>query len=450
MSNKTTLALVLVLGAGQTAQAANGGPAPVILGSAANYVILTKTGITNVPASDITGNLGTSPINATAITGFSLIADGTNRFSRSSQVTGKIYAADYAAPTPTNLTSAIGDMQRAYTDAAGRSLPDATELYAGNLSGRTLVPGLYKWSSGVLVTSQVTLAGSADAVWIFQIAGDLTFGSGARVVLGGDAQAKNIYWQVGGGTGVEIGTTSHVEGNILAVKAIHLRTGASLNGRALSQTAVTLAKNRLVIPTGSVRVFTSEGSKDGYVLESFTGSTRGGTQNATSSLLRVGDDAGDRQYRGFLHFDTSSLPDGAVVTDATLLVRKQGQVGVNPFTTHGLLQVDIRKPYFGSTSGLQIKDFQASASGWAVATIKNQDVNHWYKANVNAAGRALVNTQGTTQFRLRFSMGDDDDSTADQITFYTGNATAAQRPQLEIRYYVPSGGAGFEAEPGLD
>jgi hypothetical protein len=242
-----TLAIALTLGPKQTARAF-ASPAPVNLGAAASFAILTKTGITNIPTSAITGNLGVSPIAATAITGFSLIADSTNTFSTSTQVTGKIYAANYADPTPAKLTTAVSNMEAAYTDAAGRSLPDATELYSGNLSGRTLAPGLYKWSTGVLITTNVTLAGPSDAVWIFQIAGNLTMGSGAKVLLSGGAQAKNIFWQVGGGVGVEIGTTAHVEGTILAAKAIHLRTGASLNGRALAQTAVTLDKNTIVIP----------------------------------------------------------------------------------------------------------------------------------------------------------------------------------------------------------
>jgi hypothetical protein len=242
-----TLAIALTSGTGQTARAA-AGPAPVNLGAAASFAILTKTGISTVPASAITGNLGVSPAAATYITGFSLTADSTNTFSTSPQVTGKIYAANYANPTPANLTTAVSNMEAAYTDAAGRSLPDHTELYSGNLSGKTLAPGLYKWSTGVLITTDVTLAGPSDAVWIFQIAGNLTMGSGAKVLLSGGAQAKNIFWQVGGGVGVEIGTTAHVEGTILAAKAIHLRTGASLNGRALAQTAVTLDKNTIVIP----------------------------------------------------------------------------------------------------------------------------------------------------------------------------------------------------------
>jgi hypothetical protein len=240
------LVLALILGIGQTAKAAY--RAPVDLGAAAPFVILTKTGVTNVAASAITGNVGVSPIAATGITGFSLIADSTNRFSTSSQVTGKIVAANYADPTPALLTRAIGHMETAYADAAGRSLPDFTELYTGDLSGRTLVPGLYKWSTGVLITTDVTLAGPADAIWIFQIAENLTMGSGAKILLSGGAQANHIFWQVAGGVGVEIGTLAHVEGTLLAAKAIHFRTGASLNGRALSQTAVTLEKNTLVIP----------------------------------------------------------------------------------------------------------------------------------------------------------------------------------------------------------
>lgn len=241
------LVVALTLGTGQMARAATS-PAPVNLGAAAPFAVLAKTGISNVPTSAITGYLGTSPIDSTAITGFSLIADSTNTFSTSSQVTGKIYAANYAPPTPSNLTTAVSNMETAYTDAGGRSLPDFTELYAGDLSGQTLVPGLYKWSTGVLITTDVALAGSSTDVWIFQIAGNLTMGSGAQVLLSGGAQANNIFWQVGGGTGVEIGTTAHIEGNILAAKAIHLRTGASLNGRALAQTAVTLDKNTIVRP----------------------------------------------------------------------------------------------------------------------------------------------------------------------------------------------------------
>ena len=224
------------------------GPAAVDLGAAGNFVILAKTGIDTVPSSAITGDIGASPVAATFITGFSLTADATNVFSRSTQVTGKVYAANYAVPTPSNLTTAVLNMETAYTAAAGRTTPDFTELHAGDLSGKTLVPGLYKWGTGVLINSDVTLKGGPNDVWIFQIAGDITQANGTRVILDGGALPKNIFWQVAGGTGVAIGTTAHFEGVILAIKAITLNTGASVNGRLLSQTAVTLKANAVTQP----------------------------------------------------------------------------------------------------------------------------------------------------------------------------------------------------------
>ena len=160
-------------GGGGAGGGGSGAPPAVNLAAAGDYVILAKTGISTVPTSAVTGNLGVSPAAATFITGFSLTADATNVFSTSPQVTGKVYAADYAAPTPSNLTTAVGDMQLAFTDAAGRA-PDVTELGAGNIGGMTLAPGVYKWGTGLLIPTDVTLDGSATDVWIFQIAQDLT------------------------------------------------------------------------------------------------------------------------------------------------------------------------------------------------------------------------------------------------------------------------------------
>jgi hypothetical protein len=227
------------------------GPAPVDLGTAGDFVILTKTGITTTGVTNITGDIGVSPIDSTAITGFSLAMDSTNTFSTSPQVTGKVYAADYTAPTPAKMTAAISDLRTAYVDAAGRATPDATELYAGNLSGQTIPPGLYKWSTGVSINaaSTVTLSGGVNDVWIFQISGDITVNPGASVTLLGGAQAKNIFWQVGGPTGVTLDTTSAFKGIILATKAIVFKNGATLvNGRALAETNVTLIANTVTEP----------------------------------------------------------------------------------------------------------------------------------------------------------------------------------------------------------
>jgi hypothetical protein len=214
---------------------------PVNLRSAGNFAILSKSGISTTGTTAITGNIGVSPIAATAITGFALVMDASGTFSRSTRVTRKVYAANYAAPTPTMMTTAVSDMQTAYADAAGRTLPDYTELGAGNIGGMTLRPGLYKWSSAVTIPTNVTLSGTSRDVWIFQIAQTLDIASGKQVILSHGASALNVFWQVGGQA--TLGTTSVFNGNILSHTAIVLRTGARLNGRALAQTAVTLDAN---------------------------------------------------------------------------------------------------------------------------------------------------------------------------------------------------------------
>jgi hypothetical protein len=144
------------------------------------------------------------------------------------------------------LTTAIRNMQTAYTDAAGRSNPNFMNLGAGNIGGKTLTPGLYKFTSSVVIPTDVTISGGSNDVWIFQVAGTLKMSSAMNIILAGGAQAKNIFWQVSGA--VTIGTTSHFEGIILGQTGINLQTGASINGRMLAQTAVTLQKNIVVKP----------------------------------------------------------------------------------------------------------------------------------------------------------------------------------------------------------
>ncbi len=198
-----------------------------------------------MPTSAVTGALGISPAAASYITGFSLTADPTNVFATSAQVTGKVYASDYASPTPANLTTAIGDMQLAFSDAAGRA-PNVTELGAGTIGGMTIGPGVYKWSSGLLIPTDLTLSGGAADVWIFQIAQTLTVSSATRVILAGGALPQNVFWQVA--ATVDLGTTSHFEGIVLTQTSITLQTGASVNGRLLAQTMVSIAGSTVVEP----------------------------------------------------------------------------------------------------------------------------------------------------------------------------------------------------------
>lgn len=236
-SNK--LLLAVLLGAFGVANAGSG-PEPVDLGNAGVFAILSKTGITNVYPSAIVGDVGTSPITGAAL----LLTCG--------EVSGEVYTVDAAGPLPctttdaTFLTSAVGDMGFAYNDAAGRVSPDFAELGAGNIGGLTLEPGLYKWSSDVLIGSSVTLSGGPNDVWIFQVAGALNQAGSTQVTLANGALAKNIFWQVAGS--VTLGTNAHFEGIVLGKTLVAVNTGASVNGRLLAQTAVTLQMNAITAP----------------------------------------------------------------------------------------------------------------------------------------------------------------------------------------------------------
>ncbi len=231
--------------AGKLPDGGNPQTSSVPLGGSGTFAILAKSGISTVPTSVITGEVGLSPAAATFITGFSLVSDATATFATSPQVTGNIYASDYTSPTPARLTTAVGDMELAFTAAAGRPA-STTELGAGNIGGMTLTAGVYKWGSGLLIPTNVTLKGTASDVFIFQIAQDLTMSSGARVVLTGGVLPKNVYWQVSGR--VELNTTAHAEGIIMSKTAITLATGASVNGRLLAQTAVNIDASTVVQP----------------------------------------------------------------------------------------------------------------------------------------------------------------------------------------------------------
>jgi len=211
----------------------------VDLGGAGHFVILTESGITDVPNSAVTGNVRVSPIT------------GAADHLTCAEVTGKVYSVDTAGPQPCNivapnrLANAVGDMQAAYTDAAGRTAK-FINVGAGNIGGLTLKPGVYNWNTDVNIASNVTLKGRSHAVWIFQIPNSLIVSAGAAVVLGGHAQPQNIFWQIAGTT--TLGTGSHLEGIVLDATSIAMGTDASINGRLLSQTAVSLEMNAITAP----------------------------------------------------------------------------------------------------------------------------------------------------------------------------------------------------------
>jgi len=237
-----TIASLLVAAAFGTPFAAFAVQTSVNLGSAGSFAILSQSGITDVYASAVTGNVGASPITGAAI------------HLTCSEVSGTIFSVNAAGPlpctstSPSYLTSAVSDMQTAYLDAAGRSSPDYTELGSGEIGSQRLTPGLYKWTSAVTISNDVTLIGGPTDVFIFQVAGTLGQASATKVILQG-VQAKNVFWQVAGA--VTIGTTAQFQGILLAATNIAVQTHASVQGRLFAQTAVTLQMNTVTQPAAT-------------------------------------------------------------------------------------------------------------------------------------------------------------------------------------------------------
>jgi hypothetical protein len=230
--------------------------------TAGNYVILAKSGISTVPNSAITGDIAVSPIAATALTGFGLTADSSTTFSTSTQIVGKAFAANYAVPTPMQLTTAVGDMEAAYDEAAGRANNDAARanLGSGALGGEfggasgKLTPGVYTFGSDVNVEGNIYFRGSGSGVgkggetdvFIIQISGDLIQVNNTNVILENGALASNLFWQVAGK--VTVGDGAHMEGIILVKTHALFETSSSLHGRVLAQTACDLEQATITQP----------------------------------------------------------------------------------------------------------------------------------------------------------------------------------------------------------
>lgn len=191
-----------------------------------------------------------------------------------------------------------------------------------------------------------------------------------------------------------------------------------------------------VMPLSVLRK-TSIGPQDGWILEAAETSSTGGTMNVPATTIRIGDDEGDRQYRGILSFDTSALPNDAVISSATLRFKRRAITGTSPFGTHGLLTADIVKGAFSGKKSLMPADFKATATRTGTLTVPSRTALGWYAAPLGARALAAINTTGLTQFRLRFAKGDNDDGGADYLSIYSGNAPSALRPVLEIRYAAP-------------
>jgi hypothetical protein len=231
------------------AAAATANAAPVDLGTAANYAILTKTGISTVPSSVITGDIGVSPAARASMTGFSFIADSTGA-STSSQITGEAFASTDNSPTPSVLTTAVSDMETAYNNTMLRTNTEGWNHKGGLLGGETLTPGVYSFDTNIEIYSDITFSGGADEVFILQTNHSFNLAASTNVILSGGALSKNIFWQVQGA--FTVGATAVMHGIILAKTNVAFLTGSSLTGRIFAQTQCALQMATITQPTARV------------------------------------------------------------------------------------------------------------------------------------------------------------------------------------------------------
>jgi len=185
--------------------------------------------------------------------------------------------------------------------------------------------------------------------------------------------------------------------------------------------------------------FLSIAAQDGWVLESTRTSNIGGSLSASASdasALRMGNDDGKRQYKSVVSFDTSAIPDGAVILAVKLRLRRGMVSGMNPLTARGICWVDVQPGGFSASTALQPSDFQATAAAAQAAALSNAAADgDWSEGNLNAAGLAALSKTGTTQLRAWCALTDKTLGGADSIGYYSGdNATPANRPQLVVTY----------------
>ena len=377
--------------------------------------------------------------------------------------------------TVAQVCTATGLECRGYEDAPGFANPEAGDFTllpsSPNIDRGTLIPGIndnFKWSApdvGALEYTQepspkvlsivradanptnatsvnftVTFSEPVTGVDVAPPFNDfaLTLGSGitgASIVV--VTPVSETTYTVGVNTGAGNGTIRLDlldDDSIINSNNQPLGGAGTGNGGFLSGEVYTINKS---ITTTVFASFQSESAYDGWILESSETSKAGGTFDKKATTLNAGDDQKDRQYRGILSFDTSPLPNTAVILSAQVKVKRQDVVGTDPFQTHGTLVLEIRTGVFGSSTELQAGDFSAVASSGALRDSLSALTSSWYAAQLSTPNLALINKAGRTQFRLFFSKDDNDDLDSDYMKFFSGNSTGENKPELLVTYYLP-------------
>jgi hypothetical protein len=199
---------------------------------------------------------------------------------------------------------------------------------------------------------------------------------------------------------------------------------------------------QFVKPSSTTRaMFYSQAPYDGWVLETGENTNKGGLVNTSNLICNIGDDPKDKQFRTILHFNTSRIPDNAIITKSTLQYKQHSIIGADPYATHGKVWADIKKGFFSNNPGLVRSDFAAAPSmgsaGW-FKLFPSGLAYPIYRATLKDTAFQYINLSGITQFRLRFAIDDDNDNTADYLKIFCGDmGVPFNRPVLRVWYFVP-------------
>jgi glutamate synthase domain-containing protein 3 len=226
----------------------------------------------------------------------------------------------------------------------------------------------------------------------------------------------------------EFGVSAAMSGNAIVIGAWKEDAGTAANAGAAY----------VFDNTGSqYQTFTSVAAQDGYILEWRETSSVGRVVDVSQGTFTLGDSRFNQQYRAILSFDTSSLPDHCIVISAALKIRRSSSAGGTPFKSLKPMIADIRRPFFGSSIGLQPSDFQSLANLDRAVTFSLTPSWSWFTGSLTTGSLRFINRMGATQFRLRFLLDDDNDLQSDFVTFYSGNAPSVSQPMLIVKYLIP-------------
>jgi hypothetical protein len=387
-----------------------------------DFAAITTDGVTGATVTEVNGSGTAYNVTASAGTG-----DGTLQlylFDNDSIV-------DQVNNTLGGAGSGNGNFTTGETYLINRNAPIATSILRAepNPTTATIVRFTVNFSESVngVDASDFTLTTSGNIV------------NASIVEVNGMGSVYTVAVNTGTGAG-NLRLNLSDNDSITDISGLPLGGAGAGNGNFVNGEEYTINKASINIITAS---FSSNGTNDGWILESSEDSNQGGSKDANSIIFRLGDNAQDRQYRTILHFPTYYLPDNAVVTEVILMIKNQGVIGTDPFTTHQNISVDLRYGVFGNfgpwgIEALQDTDFQNPASLYSVSTISNSNNNGWYWTTLNSAANQFINLRGVTQFRLAFQLDDNDDLSDDFLTFYSGNYDSiSERPHLIIKYYIP-------------